>query len=199
VYIAKYNVFLFYFSLVVCTLTSVILAATRIEYDAKFNIIDIGFLRYWVVTDLSLTTYGKRYLITLFKEIKRTDALRNKYSRGQSFVFLWVTLIIVFLALLVSLYSFKVWLKTGVEKTVRSANFSEETEEISTNAHKKRGFHSFSDRFYWWPSFPSLPSFPSFPSLPSLPSLPSMPSLPSFDGDFGGGGGGDYGDCGGDD
>jgi len=91
------------------------LVGTKVNYDAKFNQLEIAFFPTWILKDSSLTIAGRVFLKILLSAIEKTDALRSKYSRGQPFTLLWVTLILVFVALLVSLYSCKVWMNTGVD------------------------------------------------------------------------------------
>jgi len=184
-------------------MTSVILVATRINYDADFNQLDIPFFQGWILEDSSLTTTGKSFLKTLFKTIKTTDAFRTNCSKGQPFLFLWVTLILLFVAFLISLYSYFVLYKTW-NYTPPAPKSYEDREASSSNKHKGKskrrdsadshegGHHGFG---FGMVNFPSCPSLPSLPSMPSFPSLPSLPSIDiGFDGDFGGGGDGGGGD-----
>jgi len=205
-YKVAHNNICFCSCLVICTMTSVILVAARINYDADFNQLDIPFFQGWILEDSSLTTTGKSFLKTLFETIKTTDALRTNCSKGQPFLFLWVTLILLFVAFLISLYSYFVLYKTW-NYTPPAPKSYEDREASSSSKHKGKskrrdsadshegGHHGFGFGMVNFPSCPSLTSLPSMPSFPSLPSLPSLPSIDiGFDGDFGGGGDGGGGD-----
>ena len=94
-----------YFLLVICSLTSVILVGTKVNYDADFHQVNTKYYLKWILNNDSVTAIGKGILEPLFETIRQTDALRSECSKGKPFMFLWVSLILVVVDFLASLYA----------------------------------------------------------------------------------------------